>query len=91
MRQSQRTLQRRKIVPTAGQGVKGRIIAAGLKLEVLAKASGIAPSTLSNYLAGDLRDRDTQHDVWFAFRGLTGQELSISDFWGSLLNSEVAA
>ncbi len=91
MRLSTKTLPRRRIVPTAGQRVKGRIYSAGLGLEELARASGIAPSTLSRYLNGELRSRATQHDIWFAFRGMTGIEVSMADFWGSLLSSEVAA
>ena len=91
MRQSERTLPRPRIVPTAGQRVKGRIYSAGLGLENLARSAGIAPSTLSRYLGGDLRSRSTQHDIWFAFRAMTGVEISMADFWGSLLSTEVAA
>ena len=91
MNQSQTTSPRRRIVPTAGQRVKGRIIAAGLKLEDLARAAGIAPSTLSCYLTGYRSDRTTQHEIWFAFRAMTGIEISMVEFWGSLLSTEVAA
>ena len=91
MRQSTKTLPRPRIVPTPGQRVKGRIYSAGLGLEQLAQASGIAPSTLSRYLDGSLKSRSTQHDIWFAFRAMTGVEISMAEFWGSLLSSEVAA
>jgi hypothetical protein len=62
-----------------------------LGLENLARASGIAPSTLSRYLDGSLKSRTTQHGIWFAFRALTGIEISMADFWGSLLSTESAA
>lgn len=91
MRQSEKTLSRPKVVPTAGQRVKGRIYSAGLGLEQLARAAGIAPSTLSRYLDGSLRRRSTQHDIWFAFRAMTGQEISMVEFWGNLLATESAA
>jgi len=91
MRQLETTSRRPKILPTPGQRVKAKIIGSGLSLRALARGAGIAPSTLSNYLVGRRRDRNTQHDIWFAFRALTGQDLSIADFWGSLLSTEIAA
>ncbi len=65
--------------------VKGLIIDAGIPLGALAKLAGISQSTLSNYIHGDRRRRQTQLRIWDAYVRLSGEEISFGDFWGPLL------
>jgi len=81
---TRKTSHFRRIVPTAGDAVKGRIVAAGVPLSDLARAAGIAPNTLTNYLNGRLTSYTVQYDIWFAFRAFSSQEISMREFWGSL-------
>ena len=73
------------ILPTPGSLVKGRIIGAGIPLNKLAAEAKIKKNTLSNYISGRLRRPGTQFDIWFAFRRLTGSEITMDAFWGTLL------
>lgn len=72
-------------IPPAGLRVKARIVEAGITMAALAAAAGIAPNTLSDYIAGRCRRRETQMDIHWAFRQLTGVEITLVAFWGSLL------
>ena len=72
-------------IPPAGLRVKARIIEAGITMAALARAANIAPNTLSDYIAGRCRRRETQMDIHWAFRQLTGVEITLVAFWGSLL------
>jgi hypothetical protein len=70
--------------------VKARIIAAGLEMGDVARKAGKKRSTFSDYLAG--RSRNIHGQILFveAFNALTGQHLSVRDFWGDL-TGEIAA
>jgi len=82
-----------RILGHPGQQVKAQIVAAGIKLADLAAASGMKPNTLSDYLAGRLRNVDRQFSIYTAFRRLSGQEPSgegFESFWGRLRGGRVA-
>ena len=79
-----------EILPPPGAAVKARIIAAGLSMSIVAGRARIAKSTLSDYLSGRLRNVYTQIDVVMAFNALTGQTLSVREFWGPLTAEEAA-
>jgi len=64
--------------------VKAQILQAGIALAALAAAAKIKQSTLSNYLAGHRQCPARQEVIWYAFRQLTGAEISLADFWGPL-------
>jgi transcriptional regulator with XRE-family HTH domain len=76
--------------PRPGDCVKGRIIAAGIKLCDLARAAGMAKNTLSDYISGKIRSKQGQFNVWMAFVDLTGSQVSMDQFWGALSAREVA-
>ncbi|MBE3100344.1 MAG: hypothetical protein IMZ44_24760 [Planctomycetes bacterium] len=65
-------------------------MAAGIKLIDLAAAARIAPSTLSQYLSGQLHNPETQFTIWRRFRRLSGSRITLLEFWGPLLNKEAA-
>jgi lambda repressor-like predicted transcriptional regulator len=71
-------------IPPAGLRVKARIVEAGIAMGDLARAANIAPNTLSDYIAGRCRRRETQMDIHWAFRRLSGLEVSPETFWGTL-------
>lgn len=80
----------KKIIPESGDLVKGRIVLAGIPMRRLAKEAGISSGTLSNYLAGRHSFLKTQMEIYFAFRRLSGSEISLADFWGELLSKRIA-
>ena len=80
----------RKILPPVGAHVKAKIIAAGLTLRQVAGRAGMAQSTLSDYLAGRIRNVHGQIDVLLAFTALTGESMTVREFWGSLTAEEAA-
>lgn len=79
-----------RIVAPAGASVKSKIVGAGIPMRRLAAEIRMAPSTLSDYLAGRIRCADGQLTIWLAFRRLTGQTLSARALWGKLLSEEAA-
>jgi len=79
-----KTSRRPNIVVTPKSLVKGKIVAAGLTINALATAAGLAGSTLSDYLAGRIPDPAGQLRIVQAFNRLTGQTLSARAFWGEL-------
>ena len=68
----------------SGHAVKARIVGAGLPLGKLARAAGMAQSTLSCYLSGRSRRAVGQVAIAAAFRRLTGNWITSEDFWGDL-------
>ena len=82
------TSSNRKILPRPGDSVKAKIRAAGLSQRVLARRCRLSPSTLSDYLAGRLRNRVRQIDIWLSFKELTGRRTRLRSFWGDLLGRE---
>ena len=79
-----------QILATPGHSVKGRIIASGLRLADLAEAAGIAASTLSDYLAGRIRNIHGQLSIMLAWCSLAGRQATLREFWGGLLARDVA-
>ncbi len=79
-----------KILPQPRDFVKGLIVSAGIPMGRLADAAKISQSALSNYLAGIRKDRATQLMIWDAFCRLSGQKISLADFWGELLSERIA-
>lgn len=69
---------------------KGLIVSAGVKLQDLAEASDIHPSTLTAYLNGTLRGTETRAAIWASFRVLAQSDVSLVDFWNPLDVSEAA-
>jgi len=74
----------RSIVRQPGKFVKAQIVAAGLPLWRLARASSMASSTLSCYLSGRTRNIHGQIAIARAFRRLSGQRIPTAEFWGDL-------
>ena len=74
-----------KIVVATDGPVKARILAAGVKLGDLARAAGVSQPTISVYLAGRLARPATQLAIFQAFRRLSGQPVTMVEFWGDLL------
>jgi len=75
--------------PAESAAVKGRIVAAGIRLGALAETAGIAQSTLSQYIAGGRKNYQTQLQIYEAFCRLSDREPTRSGerrFWGPLLN-----
>jgi len=81
---------KRKILPRPGDSVKARIIGAGVRFSVLAKASRLSRPALSNYIAGRRKNRHGQFEIAMAFSSLIGEPVTMEGFWGELLNKEVA-
>ena len=90
MTSNRRTSANPEILVPPGNSVKAKIIAAGLKLGQLAARARISPSTLSDYLAGRIRNVHGQFRIHRAFCNLTGGELTAREFWGKLLAKEAA-
>ena len=80
-----------RIVATHADAVKGRIVSAGVRLTDLARAAGLAKSTLSESVHGGHTARDGREAIWLAFRRLTGMEISYLDFWAGPSRREDAA
>jgi len=78
------------IVPTPGDLVKGKIVSAGLQLTVVARTAKMAKQTLSDYLAGRIRNANGQFGIMCAYCKLTGKVTSLREFWGELLSRDVA-
>ena len=72
------------ILPAPGAAVKGRVVAAGLALSLVAARAGFAKSTLSDYLAGRITSRHGQIRIAEAFGALTNQVISPIEFWDGL-------
>ena len=68
--------------------VKARFVNAGIRLRDVAAAVDIAPNTLSDYLAGRLRNWDVQLGIYLYYRTETGERIRVDDFWGSLLSAK---
>jgi len=81
---------RNRILVTAQHAVKSQIVAAGLAMGQLAGAAGISQSSLSNHIGGARANYETQIRIWQAFCRLTGQAVSLADFWGELLSKRIA-
>ncbi len=62
----------------------------GLLLQELAKAARIARSTLSDYLSGRIRNIYGQIRILDAFNKLSGEDLTLREFWGRLTAREAA-
>ena len=77
-------------IPRPGAAVKARIVAAGLTQAQIAHKARIAKSTLSDYIAGRIRNIHGQIDIMLAFCDLSGQSLKVSEFWGELAAEEAA-
>jgi hypothetical protein len=74
-------------IPTAGDAVKGRVYAAGVKPAELAAAIGYSRAAVSLAMSGRLRTPTLQYDIYCAFCRLTGTDygaLPIQEFWGTL-------
>jgi len=84
MTHSQKNTQAINILCSPGQSVKARIVAAGIRLGVLARAAGVAQSTLTGYLTGRRRGVAGQLAIADAFRKITRQRLDAAEFWGDL-------
>lgn len=84
-----KTFPKGRIVAGPGAAVKARIVASGLSLSQLARSAGVSPSTLSRYLSGDHSSYDTMHDIWFAYRALTGETPSMRAFWAGLYREPI--
>lgn len=77
---------KQSIIPHAGHLTKGKIVAAGIPLGQLAMSANISQPALSNYLKGIRNDRIMQLRIWDAFCRLSGQKITLDDFWGELLS-----
>lgn len=62
----------------------------GLLLQELAKAAGIAASTLSDYLSGRTRNVYGQMRILNTFNRLADEQLTMREFWGRLTAREAA-
>jgi len=71
--------------------VKAQIVGAGVSLGQLAEAAGISPSYLTQFLSGKRRSAKRQRDIFIAFRALSGLDIYIDEFWGSLLHPGLRA
>jgi len=77
-------------IADAGAKVKSRIVAARVKLSVLAEAAGVSPSTVTACLRGDNRRPETRAAIWRAYKQLSGERVTFAGFWGPLLRGEAA-
>lgn len=59
---------------------KGEIVGVGIPLREIARAAGIAPSTLSDYLGGRLRNVDRRLSIYHAFCRLSGRRPTSDGF-----------
>jgi len=66
------------------------MVTAGLSLTAVARTARISKSTLSDYLAGRIRNASGQFNIMLAYCKLTGQVTTLKQFWGELLNRDVA-
>lgn len=74
----------RQILTDAGRAVKARIIGRGVKLGELARRAGIRQTSLSQHIHGRRRNLIVQVRVWRAYCRLTGERVTLSEFWGPL-------
>jgi len=74
----------------AGRNVKAKLITAGLKMASLAAEAGVTSSTLSWYVSGRSRGYDKQVSIWAAYCTMTGEQCTLAEFWGELLNRRIA-
>ena len=81
MDHTRKTAQTHEILGAGPGFVKGQIYSAGLTMGKLARAAGIAPSTLSDYVAGRRSRRETSRAIWRAYVRLSGLETSFEAFW----------
>lgn len=84
------TSARRSIVARPGDSVKARIIGAGLRCGDVATKAGLSNTTLSDYFAGRIRNIHGQISILMAFCSLSGQSLTVRQFWGALTAPEAA-
>jgi hypothetical protein len=70
-----------KSLPIKRNSVKAQIVAAGVKLSDLARASNCSPAAITRYLNGTLKCTRTRREIWIAFRGLSGSRVSFERFW----------
>ena len=80
-----------KSLRQAGQNVKGRIVSSGIRFGVLAEGAGISNGALTHYFNGALANHNTQIRIWEAFCRLSGQKISLQEFWGKLLSERIAS
>jgi len=66
------------------------VVAAGIPFGVLAKAAGLSAPSLSQYLAGTIRNERRRRDIYIAFRSLSGSTVSFEEFWGDMLSERIA-
>jgi len=78
--------RRRRVNPKtrAGGEVKGQIYAAGLRLLDVAAAAGVSPTNLTQHIQCRRTSHAAKVKIWRAFCRLTGQSVSIEEFWGDL-------
>ena len=67
-----------------------RIKYAGLSRTELAIAAGMGNHGLANQIAGRMRTIDRQLEILRAFNRLSGQTLTLREFWGDLVAEEAA-
>ena len=84
MRHGRNTSHRLTIICRPGHSVKARIVAAGIRLGILAAISGVPKSSLSDELAGRRKNIHNQIKIARAFRKLSGQRITSAEFWGDL-------
>jgi len=63
----------------------------GVRFCDLAAEAGFRHNTLSDYLAGRLSSPGGQVRITEAFCRLTGQRVTVVDFWGELLSKRIAS
>jgi len=73
-----------RIIARPGHRVKARIIGAGLRMADVARAANLSQSSLSNYMAGRVRNPYVQVRIVIAFCELTKQTITVREFWGDL-------
>ncbi len=73
-----------------GLAVKAKIVAAGVTCRQLAAAARRSPQTVSDCLAGRNRNIHTQIEILLAYCQLTGEQMSVRQFWGALTAPEAA-
>ena len=78
------------ILSRSASFVKAQVVGAGIKFGDLAAKANICQAVLSRHLSGQRKNYRTQIRIWEAFRQLTGQKVSLTDFWGQLLSEKVA-
>jgi len=70
--------------------VKGKIVAAGIRLGELAHAVGLTSSALTLYVQGKCGNRARQEQIYVAFRALSQSDITLEEFWGELLSERMA-